>query len=117
MDKPVSDSYLIITMRSEPLASQRDLGIQTWNYNTFSEPEVVPLRRLCGLFALAEVPLHHDGRAWVTISLDHVSVPFFLVICFTRDHSLVNTGTRDVRRRFRRRVIKISRLVSNLHAL
>ena len=44
-----------------------------WNFDTFFEPEIIEPQRLCGLFALAEIPLPDDHRGWVTISLDHVS--------------------------------------------
>lgn len=57
-----------------------DLGIFTWKFNEFLEPEIISISRLCGLFALADVPLRGQDRAWVTISLDHVSNPLFIVI-------------------------------------
>ena len=56
-------------------ARETDLGIGTWNFNEFSEPEIIKPHRLCGHFALAEIPLPNKRRAWATVSLDHVSTP------------------------------------------
>ncbi|ETW81177.1 hypothetical protein HETIRDRAFT_116183 [Heterobasidion irregulare TC 32-1] len=50
-----------------------DLGIGIWNFNTFSEPEIIEAQCLCGLFALAEISLPDDHRGWVTISLNHLT--------------------------------------------
>ncbi|ETW78268.1 hypothetical protein HETIRDRAFT_120128 [Heterobasidion irregulare TC 32-1] len=50
---------------------ETDLGIRTWNFNKFSEPEIIEPHWLCGHSALTEIPLPDKRRVWATISLDH----------------------------------------------
>ena len=76
-------------------ARETDLGIMTWNFNEFCAPEVIEPHRLCGHFALAEIPLPNNHKAWATISLDHVSLKAeLLTFLIYVSPSAVDTGAR-----------------------